>query len=356
MKRIAIVAAVVAQIVILAAMAVEREWVLAHGKTIFLRTAPIDPDDPMRGKYVRLNYEAGFVPRRLCRDGVIAWFGEKDERRRYRTDHRVYAQLELDQYGVARVVGLSDRRPDQGLFIRGRTTALHSDAIEVRYGVEAFFMEQGKAKALETAQFNEKQGVPLNMEIAVGGNGLTVLKNYRWEPLGITVQLDRNPTQEQTNESRPGRRRPGLRGITVILKNHSDQPQAIVADSDSRSLRIVAAARPWAEAEGAVKWEAVSAGEPPQPLKPEDIVVLAPGATHQVHLDFASPKWFVREIKGRDVGPPVSIETLAERWDAVFRIEYSPPDPAACIGLPNAEKIRHATIRSRQFNTAGGGD
>lgn len=356
MKRIFIVGAVVLQLAVLAAMAWEREWVVRHGKTVFLRTAPIDPDDPMRGEYVHLNYEAGIVPRSLCRDGVLAWLGEKDYRKRSRTDHRVYAQLEIDDYGVARVVALSDQRPLQGLFVRGRTTTVHDNAIEVRYGVEAFFMEQGKAKALETEQFNAKQGVPLNMEIAVGSNGLAVLKNYRWEPLGLTVQLDRAPAERPAEGTTNSPRRRGLRGVTVTLKNHSDQPQAIVVGSAAQSLKLVAADLPWTTGEALPTWQGIETEDTAKPLRPEDVVLLEPGKSHQVHLDFTAQKWFVQEMKNHQLSPPVAIETLADRWDAVFRIEYAPPDAAACVGLPHAEKIRHGTIRSRRFSAGGGGD
>ena len=41
------------QIVLLAFMAGEREWVARTGTPVVLRTAPIDPRDPMRGDYVR---------------------------------------------------------------------------------------------------------------------------------------------------------------------------------------------------------------------------------------------------------------------------------------------------------------
>jgi uncharacterized membrane-anchored protein len=56
MKRWLPVAVVVMQVAMLGFMAGEREWIAKMGTRISLRTAPIDPRDPMRGDYVRLDY------------------------------------------------------------------------------------------------------------------------------------------------------------------------------------------------------------------------------------------------------------------------------------------------------------
>ena len=53
------------QLVVLAYMAGEREWVVRTGRTIYLRTAPLDPRDAMRGDYVSLSYDISRVPRDL---------------------------------------------------------------------------------------------------------------------------------------------------------------------------------------------------------------------------------------------------------------------------------------------------
>ena len=194
MKKLLIVAAVAAQLLVLAWMAFEREWVVRTGQVVYLRTAPVDPQDPMRGDYVRLNYELATVPKAHCRGEVATWFKPKDEIYNVKVrDRRVYAEIELDAEGVAELVSLSDEPPSAGLYLRGRAETIYFNAIDVRFGVEAFFMEQGTAKAFEDEVRNEKAGVPLNMEVRVGANGLAVLNGYRWEPLGITLELDRPP-------------------------------------------------------------------------------------------------------------------------------------------------------------------
>lgn len=358
MRKLLIVTAVAAQILVLGWMAFEREWVVRTGQVVFLRTAPVDPQDPMRGDYVRLNYEIATVPKSLCRDGVATWFKPKDEIYNVKVrDRRVYAEIELDSEGVAELVTLSDEPPSDGLYLRGRAQAIHVSAIDVRFGVEAFFMQQGTAKEFEDEVRNEKAGVPLNMEVRVGANGLAVLQGYRWEPLGITLELDRPPAV--TPATSGGRiPRPGLRGLTIRLKNHGSTPQAIVTGPVHQSFRLLPSNPRWQSAEE-VPWRWVRDEAPAAQPRPNHIKLLQPGESHEVHVDLTKPEWFVQKVmteNAGEMGSPVSIETLTEDWSASFRMEYRPPDISQSVGLPHAELIRHTRLRSRTFNAAGSVD
>jgi len=142
MSKYLTVAAAALQVFVLAFMAGQREWVLRTGRTTYLRTAPIDPRDLMRGDYVRLEYEMSRVPRELWRDGLLA---ADPDRRPIRPDTVVYALLREGDNDRAELVSLSDQRPAEGLFIRGRTESWWSwrDTLQVRYGLEAYVMQQG---------------------------------------------------------------------------------------------------------------------------------------------------------------------------------------------------------------------
>lgn len=356
MKKLFIIAVVVAQIAVLGWMAVEREWVLRTGRTVYLRTAPVDPKDPMRGDYVRLSYEIATVPKRLCRDGIVSWFDPKEAIYNSKArDRRVYAQIKLDEDGVAELVSLSDRVPTEGLFLRGRADAIYLSTLRVRFGVEAFFMQQGKARKFEEMVRGEKAGVPLNMEIAVSPSGLAVLKGYHFEPLGIVVTTDRIP--RETTAQRPSSTARGLRGATVELKNHGTTPLAIVDGPVTHSLRLTPNL-PRSRSEDQSGWAWVEE-EANTAAKPEaaSVIILKPGESHRVHLDFTAPEWFVRKVElNKEAGPAVSLETLSGDWSASFRIEYAPPSKADCVGLPNASLIRHGKLESRQFSAAGGAD
>lgn len=350
MRKIIILVAVAAQLAVLAFMAAEREWVLRTGQSVLLRTAPVDPNDPMRGDYVRFNYEIATIPKNLCRDAVRTWF-EKTNYTYDRSlrDRRVYATIKLDHTGVAEVVSLSDRPPSEGLYLRARVQEVSTHTIRVRFGAEALFMQQGKAKQFEDLVRGEKQGVPLNIEVAVSPGGLSTIKGYRWEPFGITLVMDRAPVPPNSNPQTP---RPGLRGVTVQLKNHSDAPVAVLASDDARFFRLVSA-REFLDDEGAHHWEWTRVAAEEASARADEVKVLQPGEVQRIHLDFSSPAWFVQ--KGAE-GPPTSITTLNQEWSASFRIEYAPPSAEACTGLPHADLIRHARLRSRMFSAAGGVD
>src|SRR5690348_12571096 len=109
------------QVLVLAFMAGQREWILRTGTPLVLRTAPIDPNDPMRGAYVRLDYEISTVPPALCRGEVAKWTKLADYRESQQLrDRVVFAAMAVNSYGLADLTSLSDRPPDTGPYLRGR--------------------------------------------------------------------------------------------------------------------------------------------------------------------------------------------------------------------------------------------
>lgn len=348
MRTKLIVAAMAAQVLLLGFMAGEREAVLHTGRVVTLRTAPIDPRDPMRGDYVRLSYDFTEVPKALCRDGVATWFGEENTDWRYRRsfrDARVYAVLRETPDGVIELTGLTDRRPSGGLFLRGRVDNVDNDAVRVRYGVEAIFMEQGKAKALEDAQRGENAGVPLAVEVAVRGDGLTVIRGWEWEPLGIRLALEPRREDLPRNATEAERR---LRAVTVELFNRGDAPLAIVDRAGGASLRLLTETR-WGWENGA--W--VHADRTRPAPKPDEVVLLAPGESRKIRVDLTAPEWDVwHREREKDAPERKSLSQLNGASNLWFRFEYVPPTGAESAGLPHTKLIRHVPLRSRGFNAA----
>jgi uncharacterized membrane-anchored protein len=349
MKLKLAIAAVALQVLVLGYIAGEREWVVHTGRTVWLRTAPIDPRDVMRGDYVRLDYEIARVDRALWRDGLT---NPAPTAVRRSPETRVYASLRVDPGGLADVTALSNLKPKEGLFLRGKTDPAMpwGGGGTVRYGLEAFFMEQGAAKELENERGQARRGVPLNMEVAVGANGIGVLKGYRWESLGIILSFD---TVRRTN-SPNGFPQPQnvILGATVELKNHGPDPVAIVDLPYERSFRLVCDAR-WAEP--GYRW----VGETNSSLTPESpsVIVLQPGQRHTNHLDLTRPEWFVVDVRTNAMNSqPKALQQLAQDWSNGFRIEYRPPSAEACAKLPDAKLIWHGRLRSQWFNPMGNVD
>ena len=171
MKKIILVWVCVGfQVLILTWMAAQREYVLLTGRTVYLRTAPVDPRDIFRGDYVVLNYEISRIPR-----GKVK--GDWDKIRR---GDKIYVVLKQHPDGLAELDYATTRKPKSGLFIRGRVRyKWRGGEIRVRYSIEAYFVEQDKGLELERGRRREGVRIPLEMEVALGRNGLAVLKGRR---------------------------------------------------------------------------------------------------------------------------------------------------------------------------------
>lgn len=347
--------AVVLQVCVLAYMAGEREWILRNGSPILLRTSPIDPNDPMRGDYVRLDYDISTVTKEQCRDGALKMFAPDGYvySRQWR-DTRVYATLKVNETGIAELDSVSDRVPDSGLYIRGRIESVNDRTLRIRYGIEALFMQQGTAQKLENTRRHDRPGVPLDMKVALGSSGIAVLRDYQWEPLGMTVTFEQPTAQAANGKVDPEsvRQQRFITGINVTLKNYGPDEVAIVDLPDAGSFRLEPDSR-WQPAN--YHW----VGESKLTRQPtaENLVVLKPGQSHTTKIDLTRPEWFVSNSTLRaDLSKAGPLYEISNPWSASFRIEYTPPPRASVTTLPHAKLIRFGKLRSRAFNPSQGLD
>lgn len=335
MRGAFIVVAILAQVAVLAFMAGEREWILRTGRVVQLRAAPFDPQDPMRGAYSRLGYEISAVPRARARDGALALFGRNLNRRDY-LDARVYAALRVDPTGLAELVSLSDRPPADGLYLRGRVAWAGGRQVQVRYGLEALFLSQAAARTLDHERLGAKAGVPLTVAVAVGRNGLGVIKGHRWEPLGLRVEFSSDPTgwrepPPTTDRTKP---RPTRKFAKVTLFNAGQTDVAIVDLPDDGSFRLVPDER---FGPTAFRWM-----EPaPPPPAAGAVVVLRPGASHVKVIDLSQERWWVTDSQGATT----TLWNAAQAATGWFRLEYAPPPAATLAGLPQAELVWQGRLR-----------
>ncbi|MBI2813074.1 MAG: GDYXXLXY domain-containing protein [Opitutae bacterium] len=349
MKPALLVAAL--QVLVLAFMAGQREWISRTGTPLVLRTAPVDPNDPMRGAYVRLTYEASFVPAALCRGAVAKWMMTPGYSGLLAVrDRVVYAAMNINPHGLAELTSLSDTPPATGPCLRGRVVSADTSGVNVRYGIEALFMHKSAAQKMEETSV-KKAGAPMDVTVAVGSSGIAVLKDTAWEPLGITFALDPRPRRDNND---PQRWQPQpLTGLTVTLHNYGDQELAVVDLPGAQSFRLVRNTRMTG---GNYVWAGEKTTDRPVPTA-ADIVVLKPGAKHSVHLDFTQPQWWVVDTRKPEAGPmPLQKIPQQDAWSASFRLEYAPPSVEKIRGLPHADLIRHAPLRSRAFNANQGVD
>ena len=129
------------------------------GQTILVRVVPVDPRDLFRGDYVILGYDFSRVPHGT--PGI-------------RTDalpslQPVYVTLVPDADGKHwKAEKFSAERPQSGLYLQGKITG----SWRAEYGIESFFVQEGKGRMYENAVRNRK----LSAEIAVDDSGKAALK------------------------------------------------------------------------------------------------------------------------------------------------------------------------------------
>ncbi len=333
MRKAFIIIAVLLQILVLGYMAGEREHILRNGRLIYLRTAPIDPRDLFRGDYVRLNYDISNIPaHNLPRDndaGVSK--GEK-----------VYVALQENSNGLYEFNHVSVTRPPDGIYLAGRSPYDYrhrqlGHPLKLNYGIEAYFVQQGKGRRIEQRQGSRNQlQIPLEMQIAVGRNGKAVIKNHRWSPIGMGLQVLRTPPANP--QMQPG---PMSSKLALTLANASDVPLALIVLPDKCSFTL--------ETSQSAKIQWVSVNNPCEPSQPavSDVLVLGPGEEKIFEFDFSDERWFVQS----ETTVPVEIGTLD--WSEQFRLIYRPPDEAACRHLEDRDLIWHGYLPSRAFHGRG---
>ena len=148
-RRLVFVALVAAQALLPLALIAWNEQALASGTRVTLKTAPVDPVDPFRGRYVTLSYEISAVPA-----------GVRRERRRVRPAHR----RRRPWLGGTP----TSTQPDEGVFIRGRV----EQSGRIEFGIERYFTDEDEARRLEAAG-------PLLVDVVLDENGAARIAGVR---------------------------------------------------------------------------------------------------------------------------------------------------------------------------------
>jgi len=331
MRKTGIILAVLLQIVVLLVMAGEREYIMRYGKTIYLRTAPIDPRDLFRGDYVRLSYEISAIP--------AVKFQDKMKTPEIKKGQKIYAVLKEGPNNLYELDYADTEKPAYGLYIIGRLRYHHQfsksrNPIPVKYSLEAYFVQQGKGLDIEQRRGgrNEIQ-IPLEMEIAVASNGRAVIKGHRWSPLGMGLKI-----LESSPRNDPHGRRSAK--ISLALKNVSDSPLALVKLPNQCSFSLEPINH------NHTNWVPDNATCDTLAPVEEDIIVLAPDREQAFVFDFSEQRWWVKKNN-----TPVEIGTL-NMWER-FRLVYRPPDESQCLHVNEKDLIWHGYLPSRAFHGVG---
>lgn len=133
----ALAGAIVLQLGVLVTQYVMAVYPLYRGTEIRLRTTPVDPRSMFRGNYAQLRYEISSIA------------GDELAEVKIRSGEVVYVRLKPSDDGTYEYNGVGLKKPEGGVFIRGRITDPWGRGSPVRYGIEAFFAPEDKARAIE---------------------------------------------------------------------------------------------------------------------------------------------------------------------------------------------------------------
>jgi uncharacterized membrane-anchored protein len=329
MRKFLIFVAVCLQFSVLGFMAVQREIMLRTGKTIHLRTAPVDPRDPMRGDYIDLQYDISSIPFTRIRGNI--------DRLKSKKAVPVYTVLRETPEGLAELDYCTEEKPLSGLFISGQTFIdwrfFREQCISVKYGIETYYVEQGKGRKIEQRRGSRNSiQTPMEMAVSLTRDGKALIKGYSWSSLGIGIEIIRPPAapRQQTLKSPK---------VKLTLANSSDKPLALVNMPQQESFTLEPAF---------FNPDIASAYTPPEisAVCEGHIIILAPGETKTFDFDLADKRWFVKK-DGKN------IEVCELDPNGMFRIVYIPPSDNECQHLKDKNLIWHGHLPSQAFNASG---
>lgn len=165
--------AAVLQVALIAYLVIDRAGILREGREVLLQTRPVDPRDFLRGDYVVLDYDISSMPAGALKDQP------SDGKRTM-----VFVKLAPNPEGFFQAVSVhaapvAVTAPE--ILIRGRVSSgancgtdrkRFCDRLQLRYGLERYFVPQGEGKELEAAR-NERK---ITVAAAVTPGGQAAIK------------------------------------------------------------------------------------------------------------------------------------------------------------------------------------
>jgi uncharacterized membrane-anchored protein len=154
----------------------DREKVLETGVEYKFKTAPIDPTDPFRGKYIILSYE----------DAIVQVENEVD----WKMGEKVFVHLITDHDGFAKIKSVSKEPPTENQdFLKAKVgfiTENGTNKLTVEYPFDRYYLEESKAN---DAELIYRQSLPDTSKITYAlvsiKNGEAVLKDVLIDGIAI---------------------------------------------------------------------------------------------------------------------------------------------------------------------------
>ena len=121
-------------------MVLRYERALSQGESVKFRCTPVNPYDPFRGRYVALSFGAAqnYIP-----------FSDDDERYP-RRGQRVYAILEIQEDGFARITSVQRKPAREGLYFTANVRySVGREKVKLRLPFDRYYMNEQVAPEAE---------------------------------------------------------------------------------------------------------------------------------------------------------------------------------------------------------------
>ncbi|MDP2267980.1 MAG: GDYXXLXY domain-containing protein [Deltaproteobacteria bacterium] len=116
-----------------------KEFTLQTGDEILLKTRPVDPRDLFRGDYVILRYDISTI------NTDTLTYQSSD----FKENDKVYVLLNVDDKKIGTLSNIDKNKPTEGVFIEGTVKSASSNRVNIEYGIESYFVPEGKGKEIE---------------------------------------------------------------------------------------------------------------------------------------------------------------------------------------------------------------
>ena len=146
-------------------MVYDSEMTERHGMVYKFRTAPIDPTDPFRGKYVALNFDINSYP-----TIDTTWV----------PGNQVNLLLGKDREGFAVIKNISREKPDSGIdYITATVAFNYGGKLQFDLPFDTFYMNENKAAEAESSyrEYNRKKDARPAYALVAVKDGNAVLKD-----------------------------------------------------------------------------------------------------------------------------------------------------------------------------------
>nr|WP_298924454.1 GDYXXLXY domain-containing protein [uncultured Allomuricauda sp.] len=177
---------VLAQLYVPAKMIWDKEDVLDSGKEFKFKTAPIDPSDPFRGKYIVLSYDENTI--------------EIPDEHDWIRGEVIYVSMIEDNEGFAKIKAVSKEKLDPNEdFVKaevGFITSFDTTKLTIDYPFDRFYMEESKAYDAElTYRESQRDTTKITYALVNLKNGDAVLKDVLID--GIPIRALVKARQEE---------------------------------------------------------------------------------------------------------------------------------------------------------------